>query len=121
MNNNVEISHYVVNGNVFVLFEDAQSYCDNNNIDYSMIVKTKLIEGTKYARKCDCCGSGMNEGYVIGDGERYYCSEECLNTLYTNEEWQEIYDNEDGYYSEWEQGYDDQYIVENGVLIEIEG
>ena len=80
-----------------------------------------LIEGTKYARKCDCCESGMNEGYVIGDGERYYCSKECLNTQISDQEWDEIYDNDYGYYSEWEQGYDDQYIVENGVLIEIEG
>jgi len=27
---------------------------------------------TKYARRCDATGRGMNEGYVVGDGELYF-------------------------------------------------
>ena len=35
-------------------------------------------------RRCDHCGSPMKEGYYWG-GE-YYCSKECLDAVYTQEE-----------------------------------
>ena len=35
------ISHYYVKDIYFTLYMDAIHYCDNNNIDYSVIEKTK--------------------------------------------------------------------------------
>ena len=32
----------------------------------------------KFARKCDVTGRGMNEGYVVGDGELYFAEKEDL-------------------------------------------
>ena len=33
---------------------------------------------TKYARRCDATGRGMNEGYVVGDGEMYFAEKTDL-------------------------------------------
>ena len=78
----------------------------------------------KYARQCSHCGEGMNEGYVIGDGEEYYCSEECLQENYTPEEIQEMFAQEDevgnpidnpNYWTQWEEEedfeYDSKYLI----------
>jgi hypothetical protein len=62
---------------------------------------------SKYAHKCDDCGAGMNEGYVIAELEPYmqtYCSDECLHKHITPAEFEELYDDGDGnsYWTEWE-------------------
>ena len=58
-----------------------------------------------YARYCDKCKKGMNEGYVIGGGTEYYCSDECLHKDITPEEWDELYDDGEGdsYWTDWEE------------------
>ena len=32
----------------------------------------------KFARRCDATGKGINEGYVVGDGELYFAEKEHL-------------------------------------------
>lgn len=56
-------------------------------------------------RKCSKCNKPMKEGYVIADGEEYYCSDECLYSKYSEEEYLELYDdgNGDSYWTEWEE------------------
>lgn len=63
--------------------------------------KSRDLVHIKYARVCDVCHRGMNEGFLIY-GSEYYCSDECLATVYTDEEYNAIYDNDDGYWTEWE-------------------
>ena len=55
-------------------------------------------------RKCTKCGKPMVRGYIIHDGEEYYCSDECLHSKYTEAEYLELYDNGNGdsYWTEWE-------------------
>lgn len=92
-------------------------------------MKTKkkiiLIEGTKFARKCDVTGEGMNSGYCIGDGEAYVKDDEKLfekylkeNTKYKNAN--DAYADEYYYHTEWEMPADAQYIVKNGMLVDFE-
>lgn len=58
---------------------------------------------------CDCfricthCKQLMIKGFVIEDGEEYFCSEEHLHTTYTKEEYEEMYDDGEGntYWTEW--------------------
>lgn len=39
---------------------------------------------TKYARRCDATGRGMNEGYVCGDGELHFAEQsDLINHLRT--------------------------------------
>lgn len=94
--------------------------------EYDAIIETFreyiIANGVKYARKCDKCGCGMNDGYVVNGGEEYYCSPKCLHEKYTPKEWDEmssdfdIYDCRENYWTEW---YDEsQYILFNNQLIE---
>lgn len=76
-----------------------------------------MKEGQKYARKCDHCGGGMNSGYVINDGDCYACSEECLYVDgYTKEQFDQDYENDNAYWTDWEEQEDYQYIVKDGKL-----
>lgn len=42
----------------------------------------------------------MYSGYVVGDSE-YYCSDECLHEHHTDEEYLEMYESDDAYWTEW--------------------
>lgn len=54
-------------------------------------------------RRCSECGRLMRKGYCIDAGAAYYCSDECLHTDFTDEEWAEEYEsNDQSYYTEWE-------------------
>lgn len=78
--------------------------------------------GLTYARQCDQCKQGMNDGFVIENGEAYYCSETCLHKNISVSHWHELYDHEEGdsYYTEWEED-DHQYReLSDGTLEEIE-
>lgn len=84
-----------------------------------------LANGIKYARMCDKCNEGMNEGYLVGGGDEYYCSAECLHQVYTPKEWQDMYDESeenggnDNYWTQWEEDVDYAYVLFNNQLIEI--
>jgi len=67
----------------------------------------------KYARECDECGKGFNEGYCFDGGRAYYCSDECLHKHFTPEEWEEAYaDGEgDSYWTTWDED-PDEYMVD---------
>jgi hypothetical protein len=54
----------------------------------------KLIENPRESeavRICDECGKVMIEGYCLGGGEEYYCSDECLHKNYSHEEFLAMY------------------------------
>ena len=79
-------------------------------------------EGATYARLCDICKGGFNEGFVTGNGEEYFCSDKCLHKKYSKKVWAKMHeeDNENNYWSTWEEETDHQYIVKGGELVEIE-
>ncbi len=98
--------------------------------------KQKLIEGEKFARKCDVTGEGMNKGFIIGSScFKYKQDADNVAKQFPNEEhpkkgnyksFKELYDSidEDGdtdfcYWTEWEMPEDAQYIVKNGKLVEL--
>lgn len=56
-------------------------------------------------RCCSVCDKPMREGYVVNDGEEYYCSEDCLHTKYTEEEYSQMCDNDTAYWTTWELGF----------------
>ena len=63
----------------------------------------------KYARQCTQCKCGINEGYVVNEGEQYYCSDKCLHEVYTPIEWEQMsVDSNECYWTDWQeenQGY----------------
>ena len=90
----------------------------------------------KYARKCDITGEGMNDGYIIMDGEMHIKYEEDLikhlrdvekeaNPKYDKDISEgrltddfllsDYYESEYYYWTEWYEG-EEQYKEINGVL-----
>jgi len=69
----------------------------------------------KYARECDECGKGMNEGYLIDNGYKYYCSDACLHKNMTPEEWDKLYNDGDGdsCWTTWDEDPDEYMVDEN--------
>jgi hypothetical protein len=69
----------------------------------------------KYARTCDECGKGMNEGYCIDSGCEYYCSDACLHKHYSPKEWEEAYADGDGdsYWTTWDEDPDAHMVDED--------
>jgi hypothetical protein len=76
---------------------------DHSNMD--AITTIKLVKGFKHylaelienpkeseaVRICDECGKVIIEGYCLGGGEEYYCSDECLHKNYSHEEFLAMY------------------------------
>ena len=66
----------------------------------------------KFARKCDATGRGMNEGYVVGDGELCFSEEKHLidhlrsrggmDGLSDEFILNEAYEQDEYYYTEWD-------------------
>ena len=86
-------------------------------------------EGRTFARKCDITGEGMNEGWCIGGGAMYVKYEMDM-IKYAKQEWgqtlQEAFDEseenggDDFYHTTWEDEDEHQYVVQNGILVEID-
>lgn len=71
-----------------------------NNVDTEHIF---WWDTDRACRRCSECGRLMRKGYCIDAGAAYYCSDECLHTDFTDEEWAEEYEsNDQSYYTEWE-------------------
>jgi len=54
------------------------------------------------SRICSECGDEMSSGFCIGDGEDYYCSDDCLEKNMTEQEYLELYAIDGAYWTEWE-------------------
>lgn len=91
-----------------MIISDVLEWCQNDmNYLQELINNLQDIVNNieeKEARICSECHKPMNQGYCIENGEEYYCSDECLHKYYTDEEYNQLYDNGNGdsYYTEWE-------------------
>lgn len=86
----------------------------------------------KFARKCSATNVGMNEGYVVNDGDEYFANKSDLvkwlrdrnvdeyNELSDEFLLEEAYSLDEFYWTEWYDEEDHQYEMINGVLTEIE-
>jgi len=76
---------------------------------------------TVYARKCDHCSKGMDDGYVVYGGEEHYCSDACLHKHYSKKEWKVMSDGDESecYWTEWDDPTDIQYVLVDNELREI--
>ena len=79
----------------------------------------------KFARKCDATGRGMNEGYVVGDGELCFSEEKHLidhlrsrggmDGLSDEFILNEAYEQDEYYYTEWDfYDIDDEFYDAEG-------
>lgn len=73
-----------------------------------------------YQRRCDHCAGGMNEGfYVEGMGDNYFCSDHCLHSHVSKDDYDEMYWDGTAYWTEWN-GDDYEYADVGGKIITIE-
>lgn len=63
---------------------------------------TKGIVDLGEYRICTSCGQKMVQGYVIADGLEYFCDDECLNSYYSEEEYDELCQQDLAYWTQWE-------------------
>lgn len=55
-------------------------------------------------RTCTVCGSQFTEGYYVNWGEsEYFCSDTCLHAVYSPEEYDNLFNADLAYYSEWKE------------------
>lgn len=52
-------------------------------------------------RICSECKCEMSEGYILFDGEEYYCCDACLYENYTKAESDELYDSCELYWTKF--------------------
>ena len=92
---------------------------------------------TKYARRCDATGKGINEGYVVGDGELYFAEREDLIAHLRTLDWEDcngrkstncvtddallkfFYNEDYYYYTVWDELDDDLYYDNEGNEYEV--
>lgn len=66
--------------------------------------ETWVENNCEVMRECDECKKDMEEGYVIGGGQAYYCTDKCLHKHYSKEEWTKMHKEGDeyNYWTQWE-------------------
>jgi len=71
---------------------------------------TKAIEQvggdmcTEEVRICSECGNEMKDGFLVDVRNlEYYCSKQCLNKNYTEKEYLELYQDNQAYWTSWEE------------------
>lgn len=90
--------------------------CLENNMKYYIEKETDEVDNNywcvfdetdevdeEHTRVCSECGCRFSEGYCVDSGMEYYCSDECLHKHYTDEEWEDLYNNgeSDSYWTSW--------------------
>lgn len=84
------------------------------NTDESIDIQEVKGKWYKFARKCDITGEGMNEGWVVGDGELYFKYKADVER-YVEGEWnttlEVAYDDDSIYWTSWED--EDEYEYES--------
>lgn len=65
-------------------------------------IEVFMMENYSAPRTCKVCKIGMWEGFVFEDGETF-CSEKCLYTEVSPEEYQTYYEIGIGYWTEWDE------------------
>ena len=53
-------------------------------------------------RRCNKCGESIQCGYVVNDGDEYYC-DDCSTEVFTAEEFDEMYVDDSIYWTVWEE------------------
>lgn len=75
-----------------------------NQRDIAEELSLLLLSEQDNTRFCDNCNEPVDEGYCCGDGEQYFCSDDCLYADGYTPEQKEI-DYKDGsiYWTTWEE------------------
>lgn len=101
--------------NVAQSIEEAEMQADEDEEDFNESLDSNdTNDDDDDIHRCDACKEVMSQGYVINGGEEYFCSNICLHTKYSQEEYEEMYadindehdygngdETSDTYWTEW--------------------
>lgn len=96
--------------------------CYNQEFNATKKKATSTQENGKYCRMCTTCGDVFNDGFMYNGGSMYFCSEECLHEEVSPEDWEEAHaeDDDNNYYTEWDEDSDAEYEVKDGIIYLLE-
>lgn len=79
--------------------------------------QTFIDKKITWARACECCGAGMNEGFLTDDLYSYtFCSESCMNE-YLGEDVALVMQEEDTvFWTQWDESEHEFFEDTNGKL-----
>ena len=111
-----------IQSNFEAMFNDIDEYIPEGREKSLMITKleeacmwatkaiaSEQIEGYEKKRICSECGKEMVDGYCLGGGEEYYCTENCLYERYTQKQYSDMYDAGVAYWTSWIDELPDDY------------
>ena len=99
-----EVSRYtgIPSGLVKVEMADEIGADPNNLTEEDVKKMIEHYESTyEGVRICESCGKAMMSGFCVNDGEACYCSKECLHIDYSEEDYLEMYESGEAYWTEW--------------------
>ncbi len=92
--------HSLAVSDLILVNEESWYYVDDIGFKYLGDFEWRFFGDTEY-RVCDDCGAVTIDGYVVHDGEEYYC-EECREKHYPDEVWIHMCDEDyECYYTMW--------------------
>lgn len=80
------------------------AYSEKLQRDVSFQMDKVWISDRWELETCKVCGEDTEHGFIVG-GE-IHCSEKCLHKVVTPEEYEELFDNDEAYWTEW---YGEEY------------
>ena len=98
--------------------KDQKVYTVAPVIDDKVMERYKInMKKPMYHAKCNACSKLMNEGYVINNGDKYFCSAKCLDEM-TLQDFDDLYmdGNGDSYWTSWE-SEDEFFYYEDGTEV----
>lgn len=96
-----ECNDEIYSGMKLVSNNRAFHYCSQDCLRSYLAKHNLKAEDTSEFRKCSVCNCSMSSGYVIQDGEDYYCTDDCLTKVMSFEEYTDMYSNDDAYWTQW--------------------
>ena len=77
---------------------DIIEYIATNEVEK---IDWKLSDLGIEVRICTNCGKLMFDGYVVNDGDEYYCSDTCFDEEIGMENLYKMYEDEEAYYTQF--------------------
>ena len=76
---------------------------ENERLTEKVRIQELMIADMERGRRCNVCNAVMEDGFIVEKAfiNEYYCSEECRRKKYTDEQYQEMFENDEAYWTEW--------------------
>lgn len=76
---------------------------ENERLTEHLRLKDIMLAAMEIGRKCYSCGAVIADGFIVEKAftNEYYCSDECRRKKYTDEEYEQMFEDDEAYWTEW--------------------